>query len=476
MESEANYCPPSEETRKARGSFTGKVGFVLAAAGSAVGLGNLWRFPYLADKFGGGAFLLTYVILMVFFGIALMMTEIALGRKTGKSCIDAFRDISEKHSFIGWLAAIVPIIIVPYYCVIGGWVTKYFVEFSIGNHIGVTAAGSADFFNQFMTCGMAGVFDSPVTWFLIFSLLAIIVVAFGVEKGIEKVSKYLMPVLFILMIGICVYILFLPADPDTGITVFDGIKHYIVPNMDDFNSKTILGAVGQLFYSMSLAMGIMITYGSYMKKDVNIAKSATQISVMDTGVAFMAGLMIIPPMFMLGENMGSGPGLMFVSLPVVFEAMPGGQVVGALFFFLVIIAALTSAISLAETVVSVFHDRLHWKRSVSSFAVMILILGLGILSCLGYGPLDAVCIGGMYFLDIFDAVSNSILMPIVAILTCLFVGFVVKPKFVTDELEADGSTFKYKTVYSYLIKYVCPIILVFVLITGLLSTFGIWKI
>ena len=474
MESETINCTQDDAARKSRGSFTGKVGFVLAAAGSAVGLGNLWRFPYLADKFGGGAFLLVYVILMVFFGIALMMTEIAIGRKTGKSCIDAFRDLSEKHAFIGWLAAIVPIIITPYYCVIGGWVMKYFAEFTIGNHIGVTAEASADFFGQFMSCGMAGVFDSPVTWFVIFSVLAIVVVALGVEKGIEKVSKYLMPVLFVLMIGICIYTFFLPAGPNG--TVMDGVKHYLIPNMGDFNAKTILGAVGQLFYSMSLAMGIMITYGSYMKKDVSIAKSATQISVIDTGVAFMAGLMIIPPMFMMGAGIGSGPGLMFVSLPVVFEQMPGGQVIGALFFFLVIIAALTSAISLAETIASIFHDRLHWTRNVSSAVVMLIILGLGILSCLGYGPLDMVDIAGMKFLDIFDALSNNILMPIVAILTCLFVGFVIKPKTITDEFEADGVVFKHKTIYNYLVKYVCPIILVFVLITGLLATFGIWKI
>ena len=472
MESETECCSSSESNHQHRGSFTGKVGFVLAAAGSAVGLGNLWRFPYLADKYGGGAFLMTYVVLMIVFGIALMATEIAIGRKTGKSCIDAFRDVSEKHAYIGWLAAIVPIIITPYYCVIGGWVMKYFFEFAIGTEIG--AANSGAFFGDFMSCGMDGVLGSPVTWFLIFSVLAVLVVAFGVEKGIEKVSKYLMPVLFILMIGICIYTLFLPAGVNG--TVVDGLKHYLIPNLSDFKPETILGAVGQLFYSMSLAMGIMITYGSYMKKEVSITKSATQIACIDTGVAFMAGMMIIPPMFMMGAGVGSGPGLMFISLPVVFEAMPGGQIVGALVYFLVILAALTSAISLAETVASMFHDRLHWNRKTSSITVMAIILGLGILSCLGYGPLSMVDIAGMKFLDIFDALSNNILMPIVAILTCLFVGYVVKPKFIMDEFEECGHVFKYKSAYEYLIKFVCPIILVVVLITGLLATFGIWKI
>ena len=308
-----------------RESFSGKVGFILAAAGSAVGLGNLWRFPYLAEQYGGGIFLLTYILLVVTFGFALMLTEIALGRRTGKSCVDAFGDLSRKHSFIGWLAILVPVIVVPYYCVIGGWVTKYFAEFAIG---GGDLAATDGFFNSFISCGLTGIFDSPVTWFIIFAAISVLVVAFGVEKGIERMSKILMPVLLFLMIFISIYALMMPG-------ALKGLEYYLMPDLSEFSMGTVLGAVGQLFYSMSLAMGIMITYGSYMKKDISIERSVRQISMLDTSVAFLAGLMIVPSVVALGMDTGEGgTGLMFVTLPKVFESMPAGDIVGAAFFFL----------------------------------------------------------------------------------------------------------------------------------------------
>lgn len=455
-------CAMTEEKRE---NFSGKVGFVLAAAGSAVGLGNIWRFPYLAEEYGGGIFLLVYIVLVVTFGFALMLTEVSLGRRTGKSCIDAFKDLSKKHAFIGYLAALVPIIIVPYYCVIGGWVTKYFAEFAIGS--GSTAAASG-FFGSFISCGLPGVFDSPVTWFLIFSAMVILVVAFGVEKGVERVSKVLMPVLLVLMVIIAGYALMLPG-------AGAGLEYYLMPDFSKFSMATVLGAMGQLFYSMSLAMGIMITYGSYMKKSVNIEKSVRQVSLVDTAVAILAGLMIVPSCIAFGSEISSGPGLMFVTLPMVFESMPAGHLVGAVFFFLVIIAAMTSAISLAETVVSMIRDRLKWNRTVASVITMGLIFVLGILSCLGYGPLDWFTIIGMSFLDFSDFLSNSVLMPIVAILTCLFIGYVVKTKFISDEIRSSGE-FRFEPAYNVLVKYICPILLIFILITGLLSFFGVYQI
>lgn len=453
----------SEEHK--RESFTGKLGFVMAAAGSAVGLGNIWRFPYLAEQYGGGIFLLVYLILVVTFGFTLMITEITFGRRTGKSCIEAFSSLSKKHAFIGWLAALVPIIIVPYYCVIGGWVTKYFAEFAIG--CGSEAAG-ANFFTDFITCSLPGVFDSPIPWFLLFGGLAVLVVALGVEKGIEKVSKVLMPVLLVLMVIISAYALI---QPGAG----EGLKYYLLPDFSQFSMATILGATGQLFYSMSLAMGIMITYGSYMKKDVNVEKSVRQISIMDTGVAFLAGLMIVPSVIAAGGDMISGPGLMFQTLPMVFESMPAGHLVGAVFFFLVIIAALTSAISLAETVVSMIRDRLKWTRINASIVVMVLIAGLGMLSCVGYGPLDWFTVGGMAFLDLSDFITNSVLMPIVAILTCLFIGYVVGTKYISDEIKLSGE-FGFERPYNILVKYICPVLLFLILVTGLLSMLGIYSI
>ena len=255
------------EHAASRGSFSGRLGFILAAAGSAVGLGNLWRFPYLAEQYGGGAFLVTYLVLVVTFGVALMITEIAIGRRTGKSCIDAFLDLGEKYKIIGWIIAIIPLIIVPYYCVIGGWVTKYCVEYMSG--MGSTLANGS-FFGDFTAAALPGLFDSPVIWFVIYAILSVAVVAFGVQKGVERMSKILLPALLVLLVGICLYML-------TVDGIADGLKYYLVPDFGDFSMKTVLGAMGQLFYSLSLAMGIMITYGSYMRKNVDIEKSANTI-------------------------------------------------------------------------------------------------------------------------------------------------------------------------------------------------------
>ena len=330
---------------KKRSSFTGKIGFVLAAAGSAVGLGNIWRFPYLAAKYGGGIFLLVYLLLAVTFGFSLMCAEIAIGRKTGQSAIGAFATLNKKYKFIGVMASAVPIIILPYYSVIGGWVTKYLAVFLSG---GAHAAAGDEYFGNFI----AQPFE-PIGWFLLFIGLTALVVLFGVEKGVEKVSKVMMPVLVFLTIAIAIYSMTMPG-------AMDGVIYYIKPDFTKFSATTVLAAMGQLFYSMSLAMGIMITYGSYMKKDVSVESSVHQIEIFDTGIAFLAGLMVIPAVFSFSGGdeaaLGKGPGLMFVTLPKVFDSIEGiaGTIIGALFFLLVLFAALTSSISLMETVVSIF--------------------------------------------------------------------------------------------------------------------------
>ena len=312
---------------KKRSSFTGRVGFVLAAAGSAVGLGNLWRFPYLAAKYGGGIFLLVYIILAITFGFTLMVTEIAIGRKTGLSCISAYKKLDKRFGFMGWLSALVPVIITPYYCVIGGWVIRYFAEF-VSGHGKDLATSSADFFSNFI--GMkGGIVDNPMLWFIIFVALTSAVVIFGVEKGIEKVSKVMMPILVILCVVIAVFALTIDG-------ALAGLKYYLLPDFSKFSSATVLGALGQLFYSMSLAMGIMITYGSYMKKEDNIEKSVRQIEIFDTGIALLAGLIIIPSVVAFNggsaDGINAGPGLMFITLPQVFNAMGSiGGVVGTPF-------------------------------------------------------------------------------------------------------------------------------------------------
>jgi len=447
-----------------RSSFTGKLGFVLAAAGSAVGLGNIWRFPYLAAKYGGGIFLLVYILLAVTFGFALMTAETALGRKTGLSAIGAFKELNKKYAFIGYIVAFIPAIILPYYSVIGGWVMKYLWVFLSG---GIKDAANDAYFGAFISQTW-----QPVFWFFLYISVTAIVVLFGVEKGVERVSKIMMPVLVVLSIFIAAYSVFLPG-------AMDGVLYYILPDFSKFSATTVLAAMGQLFYSMSLAMGIMITYGSYMKKDVSLESSVKQIEYFDTGIAFMAGLMIIPAVFSFSggtpEALGKGPSLMFVTLPKVFENMMGGTYIGVLFFILVLFAALTSSISLMETVLSIICDKLKVSRKISCLIVFVFSVTLGLLSTLGYGPLATVKIIGMQFLDFFDFISNSVLMPIVAFLTCVFVGYIIKPSSVIEEVELSGR-FKNKNLFVFVIKYLAPVFIVLILVSSVLDAFGIFKI
>ena len=447
-----------------KSSFSSKIGFVLAAAGSAVGLGNIWRFPYLAAKYGGGIFLLVYLVLAVTFGFALMCAEIAIGRKTGQSAIGAYKQLDKRFSFIGWLGALVPVIILPYYSVIGGWVSKYLYVFVTG---GAADAAKDGYFDTFITQPV-----EPIGWFLLFLGLTALVVLFGVEKGVEKVSKIMMPILVVLTIFVAIYSMTLPG-------AMEGVKYYFTPNIKDLSVNTFLAAMGQLFYSMSLAMGIMITYGSYMKKDVSIEKSVRQIELFDTGIAFMAGLMVIPAVFSFSGGdkaaLGKGPGLMFVTLPKVFEAMKGGTIVGIVFFVLVLFAALTSSISLMETVVSIVRDKLGWGRKVTCLVVFVGCIVLGVPSALGYGTWADVTVFGMAFLDFFDFISNSIIMPIVALLTCIFVGYVLKPKALIEEMEIGGK-FSAKKLFTIVIKYIAPIFIVLILVSSVLDVLGIVKI
>ena len=448
-----------------RSSFSGKLGFVLAAAGSAVGLGNIWRFPYLAAKYGGGTFLFIYLILAVTFGFTLMTAEIAIGRKTGLSASGAFTILDKRFKFLGILASAVPIIIFPYYSVIGGWVVKYFFVFVTGS--GHTAAGDS-YFTDFI----GGTFE-PIGWFFLFIAVTAVIVGFGVEQGIEKVSKFMMPILVLLTLFVALY----------GLTIdgaMDGLSYYLKPHMADVSAKTILAAMGQLFYSMSLAMGIMITYGSYMKKENHLESSVRQIEIFDTGVAFLAGLMIIPAVFAFSGGDSSalqaGPGLMFITLPKVFGNMKFGNVVGTLFFLLVFFAALTSAISLMETIVSILRDKLGWTRKGTWGFVTILALVMGVPSSLGFGPLSFISWMGMSVLDIMDFVSNSVLMPIVAFFTCIFIGFVIKPSTIADEVKVTDGTFKGEKLFAVMIKWIAPIFLVLILLSSVASALGIFTL
>ncbi len=460
--------------KKKRAGFTSNLGFILAAAGSAVGLGNLWRFPYLAAKNGGGLFLLVYVVLAVTFGFALMTTEIAIGRKTGVGPLLAYGKLNKRFGFLGWIATAIPLIIFPYYCIIGGWVAKYGFTYISGQGGDIAKEGFGNFFSNFI-----GNEWKPLIWFLLFMGITAVIVMLGVDKGIEKASKIMMPALLIIIIGIAVYSLTLKHTDENGVTrtALDGLKVYLIP---DFTGLTVpkffgilLDAAGQLFYSMSLAMGIMITYGSYTSKEDNLVSSVNQIEIFDTGIALLAGLIIVPTVFAFNGNEGlaaSGPSLMFISLPEIFNEMGFiGNIIGALFFVLVFFAALTSSISIMEAIVSGIMDKYKMGRKKAAAFVLIIGLVLGVVVCLGYSVLyfeatfSTVVKGQL--LDIFDYVSNSLLLPIVALLTCLLV-WICGTKTVTDEVEIgmNGKKFGRKKLYVVMIKFVAPVLLLLILL------------
>ncbi len=455
-------------SNEVRSAWSGRWAFVLAGAASAVGLGNMWRFPYLAAKYGGGTFILTYLLLVFTFGVSLLLLETALGRKTGLSAIGAFKHFGKKFAFIGVLASAVPFIITPYYSIIGGWVTKYAAAYLMNGPAALADGGN--FFVGFIT--------SPVESFLwmgIFMAIVFVVVGLGVEGGIEKTNMFMMPALIIMAIGIAIYTMTMPG-------ALDGVAYYLVPDFAKLSPELFIGALGQMFYSLSLAMGIMITYGSYLDKKSSLTSSVSQIGMFDLGVSILAGLMIVPAAFVAmgsGEAVAakSGPSLMFITLPSVFESMGGiAAVLGFLFFLLVLFAALTSAISLVETCVSIIQDGAGWSRKKSFVTTIIVVVAAGIFINLGYNGLSFVQpLGeGSSILDLFDFISNSVIMPIVALLTCVFVGWILKPQTLIDEVELTGP-FKLKSAWTVMIKYVAPVLVTVILIAYVGAQFGIFK-
>ncbi len=458
---------------KSRNSFSGSIGFVLAAAGSAVGLGNIWRFPYLAAKDGGGLFLVLYLILALTFGFTLLTTEVAIGRKTKQSPLTAYGKIFQKAKPLGIIACLVPVIILPYYCVIGGWVVKYFIAFLTGEGV---AAAEDGYFTGFITSDM-----EPMILLFVFLFAVAFIVFRGVNKGIEASSKIIMPLLLLLVVGISFFSLTIEHTDDGGAvrTGLQGFLIYVIPNLDGLTLQgfftVLLDAMSQLFFSLSVAMGIMISYGSYVADDANLVKSINQIEIFDTLVAFLAGVMIIPAVFTFMGREGmqaSGPSLMFVSLPKVFAAMgSAGNVIGCMFFAMVLFAALTSAVSVMEAVVSSFMDEFHISRIKAAVIETVIALAGGILVCLGYNKLyfDIVLPNGAHaqILDIMDYISNNALMPVVAIGTCILIGWIVKPKLIIDEVEKSGCKFSRRSLYIVMIQYVAPALLVILLLKSI---------
>ena len=452
-------------TQTKKSSFSGGLGFVLAAAGSAVGVGNIWRFPTLAARHGGGLFLLVYLVLVLTFGFSLLMTDIAIGRKTGKSSLDAFKAINQKWSFLGKLTFAVPSIIITYYVVIGGWILKYMVasvtEFK--------STAQSDYFVNFITSKVP-----PIVWMLVFLAITAFIVFCGVEKGIERFSKIIMPALFVLILAICAFSLSIKNTDKNGEvrTGLQGLLIYVKPDFTGLTIKSfmsvLLDAMSQLFFSLSVAMGIMITYGSYVKKDVDLNKSVAQIEIFDTVVAFLAGLMVVPAVyvFMGTEGMKAGPGLIFQSLPQVFNAMGiAGRVVGPAFFIMVAFAALTSSVSIMEAIVSACIENFKITRKKASIIISVLSAVAAVVVCLGYNVLSfgitlPTGATGQNLLDVLDYVSNSLFMPIISLLTCIVIGWVVKPKWVIQEVESSGANFARKRLYTVMVRFVAPTLMI----------------
>ena len=464
--------------QKKSGGFSGSIGFVLAAAGSAVGVGNIWRFPYLAAKDGGGLFLLIYLALVLTFGFTLLTTDIALGRRTQQGALRAFSSIRPAWGFLGKLTFLVPALIMTYYTVIGGWVSKYMVDFIVGSGI---AAAQDGYFTAFITSSV-----SPIVFTLLFLCVTALVVFGGVEKGVERFARLVMPGLLVMIVGIAVFSLTLSHTDESGVTRtgLEGLAVYVIPSFEGLTFsrflQILLDAMSQLFFSLSVSMGIMITYGSYVKRDVNLNRAVSQIELFDTGVALLAGMMIIPAVYVFSgtEGMASGPSLMFISLPKVFAAMDGaGRIVGIVFFVMVAFAALTSCVSIMETLVANCMEIFSCSRRRVSLIIGVLSAVAAAVICLGYNALyfelklPNGAVGQL--LDVMDYISNSFLMPAISLLTCVFVGWVVGPQLIIEEMERTGDRFTRKKLYRFMIRYAAPIIMavLFLQSTGLLSIF-----
>lgn len=463
--------------RKKESGFTGQIGFVMAAAGSAVGVGNLWRFPYLAAKDGGGLFIVIYLILALTFGFTLLTSDIAVGRRTGKNSINAYAAMNPKWKFLGIITFLVPAIIMTYYAVIGGWISRYVVVYLIGDG---GAAASDSYFTGFITDPL-----QAVMFAVIFMLITAFVVFNGVEKGIEKCSSILMPVMLVMIVAIAIFALTLKSTDAEGVTRtgLQGLAVYLTPNLEGITfgrlMQILLDAMSQIFFSLSVSMGIMITYGSYIKKDVNINTSVHQIEFFDSGVALLAGMMIIPSIFVFEgiEGMKAGPSLMFVSLPKVFDSMHVlGRVVGLAFFLMAAFAALTSCVSVLETITANCMEIFHLERKKATIILTVFYTAASVVVALGYSlfyielPLPNGSVAQI--LDLMDYISNSFMMPFISFLSSILIGWVIGPDWIVEEVEYGGKKFGLKGLYRFMIRYIVPVMMfiLFLESTGLLGS------
>ncbi len=449
----------------ARGQWGSRLGFIMATAGSAVGLGNIWRFPYVTGQNGGGAFLFVYILCVLLIGLPLIYNEIALGRLTGKNAVGAFRDTGGNRFWIitgAVLALCVSFFVLSYYSVIAGWT------------IGFMISEFTEFIKDFETFRSNALYVIPL--FALFMLATIFIVLGGVARGIERASKILMPLLFVLLFALMLRSLTLPG-------AIEGVKYYLTPDFSKITSKVVLSALGQAFFSLAVGWGILITYGSYLPKNENIVSSGLWVAIMDTLVALLAGFMIFPAVFAFGKDPTQGTTLVFQVLPEVFNSIPsGGNIVGAFFFLLLCIAAITSTISMVEVPACYLIDEKKWKRKYAAWTIGILAFIVGIPSALSGGASEVLTriempfFGGTVktgFLDIMDAVFGELLIVIVAFMTSLYTGWVMDTRKLADEIGQSAPFFNKVLVanltpaklWIFFIRFVCPVVIGLVLLS-----------
>ena len=439
------------EHHHSHNQWASKFGFILATAGAAIGLGNLWKFPYLMGMNGGFSFLMVYLLFIIILGVPVMITELSIGRMTGKNAAAAYQSINKKTTFIGILGILSAFVILSYYSVIGGWILKYIASYA------TTFRAPADF-GAYIAKPL-----EPIVWHAVFMLSAMVICYKG-TKGIEKASKVMMPALFILLVVIIIRSLTLPG-------AMAGLKFIFTPKDSHLTFSGATAAMGQVFYSLSLGMGITVTYGSYLKKDEDIPKSCLHIAGLDTLAAIMAGLAIFPAVFALGMEPAQGPSLIFGTLPAVFSQMFGGSVFALLFFVLMFFAALTSGIALLECVVCYTVGSWHWSRKKSVILVGLMVIALGIPSSLSFGPMAQMKVLGYTFFDLMGVITDNLLMPLSGLSMCIFVGWFWGPGKIIAHIEGSGVKFRLQRIWLWCIRIVAPLMVVAVMIMGMINVY-----
>ncbi len=444
-----------------RGQFASKFGFIMASVGSAVGLGNLWGFPYKAGMGGGFAFIVAYLIFVALVGIPVMMCEFALGRKIKANVVTIFKKLDKRFGFAGYISVVAVSLILGFYAVLGGWVMNYTFQYAKGLFAnGNAVAAPGDYFGAFTS--NAGL---SILFFVLFMLATIFIVTKGIAGGIEKASKFMMPALFVCLLVIIVRSVTLPG-------AAAGFEFLFKPDISKLTPKTLGLALSQMFFSCSLGVGTMITYGSYLKDDDNIQQNAIIVPLMDTMAAILSGIAIFPAVFALGLAPDAGPSLMFITLPSVFNKMAMGNVFGLIFFVLVLFAALTSSISMLEVTTSVLSENKGISRKSAAIGTGAVITLLGLPVALSFGKLSHVTILGMGFLDFYDFCGEYIGMTIGALIIVILAGWILKPKFVYDEIEQGGKfSVKAKGFFSFAIKFIAPVLILIVMVTNVISMF-----